>query len=240
MGVDTDEFVYPERISSELKCPICTLVLEAPIVLTEYEHLYCESCLLDWMAVKPICPLTQQPLHPDKIRPPGRIITNMIGELERYCGNRKEGCPWQGEQQLLATHCEGCTYRPRGELIAEINKYKKLLLDETTNFELEINRLDSENCSYQEHISNLEVFIEQQTEQIDDLKRIVANLSAKLKMYDKLHHEGNAEVASPESDLSKLQRLRGVATGNARRSAVSRVFVDEDDHNKDPSHGVRK
>lgn len=38
MGIDTVEFVYPERISGELMCAICTLVLERPVV-TEYEVL---------------------------------------------------------------------------------------------------------------------------------------------------------------------------------------------------------
>ena len=31
MGRDFDLFVYPDRISSQLICPICTLVLNKPV-----------------------------------------------------------------------------------------------------------------------------------------------------------------------------------------------------------------
>ena len=48
MGIDTDCFVYPERISPQLICPICTQVLERP-VQTPSEHLFCEDELLEWM-----------------------------------------------------------------------------------------------------------------------------------------------------------------------------------------------
>ena len=48
MGIDYECFLHPERISSELICPICTLVLENP-VQTPSEHLFCEEELLEWL-----------------------------------------------------------------------------------------------------------------------------------------------------------------------------------------------
>lgn len=32
MGIESVEFVHPDRISSQLICPICTLVLEHPVL----------------------------------------------------------------------------------------------------------------------------------------------------------------------------------------------------------------
>ena len=48
MGIEAECFVHPERISKELFCPICTLVLENP-VQTPSEHLFCEDELLEWL-----------------------------------------------------------------------------------------------------------------------------------------------------------------------------------------------
>ena len=63
MGLDEKEFVNPERISKELFCPICTLVLENP-VQTPSEHLFCEEELLEWMTTSDVCPITKENLNP--------------------------------------------------------------------------------------------------------------------------------------------------------------------------------
>lgn len=82
MGIEAGEFVHPERVSAELYCPICACVLENP-VQTPTEHLFCEDELLEWMIQSDVCPVTKNKLNPDDIRKPGRIITNLLGELER-------------------------------------------------------------------------------------------------------------------------------------------------------------
>jgi len=82
MGIEAGEFVHPERVSAELYCPICACVLENP-VQTPTEHLFCEDELLEWMIQSDACPVTKNKLNPDDIRKPGRIITNLLGELER-------------------------------------------------------------------------------------------------------------------------------------------------------------
>ena len=33
-----------------------------------------------------------------------RIILSMLGELKRYCPNKKEGCDWTGELNHVKTH----------------------------------------------------------------------------------------------------------------------------------------
>lgn len=123
MGTDPDLFVHPERISNQLICPICTQVLENP-VQTPTEHLFCEDELIEWMArsTRPLCPVTNEVLEPDKIRKPSRIILNMLGELQRYCPNKEEGCDWVGNNEHLGTHLESCTKRDRVEMQKEIKK----------------------------------------------------------------------------------------------------------------------
>eukprot|EP00606_Chrysophyceae_sp_TOSAG23-5_P000652 GSChrysophyteH2.ASY1.ANO1.211.1 assembled CDS len=121
MGTDPDLFVHPERISSQLICPICTQVLESP-VQTATEHLFCEDELIEWMSRHdtPLCPVTHAELKPDDIRKPSRIILNMLAELERYCPNRSNGCEWQGLNEQVRLHACTCDKRPAGELREEI------------------------------------------------------------------------------------------------------------------------
>ena len=123
MGVDPDMYVHPERISRELICPICTQVLENP-VQTADDHLFCEDELLEWMSRsnEPTCPVTGSKLDPDAIRKPSRIIVNMLGELERYCPNRDEGCKWTGESEHLGNHIKDCTFRRREDMLKEIKR----------------------------------------------------------------------------------------------------------------------
>lgn len=108
MGIEAGDFVHPERISPELYCPICTCVLENP-VQTPSEHLFCEDELLEWMISSDVCPVTKTNLNPDDIKKPGRIITNLLGELERYCPNRSAGCEWQGKNYSIEAHVQFCS-----------------------------------------------------------------------------------------------------------------------------------
>jgi hypothetical protein len=128
MGTDLEFFVHPERISSQLICPICTQVLKDP-VQTATEHLFCEEELLEWMTRSNLCPITKILLNPEKITKPSRIILNMLAELEIFCSNRKEGCNWTGAQEHLPTHLATCEFRPRQEMQQEIH-YLKEKLDE--------------------------------------------------------------------------------------------------------------
>lgn len=114
MGIESEQFVHPERISSQLFCAICTQVLDNPVI-TETEHLFCENELLEWFVIKgdQVCPVTNQKLDATKIVKPGRVITNMLKELERYCVNKPDGCQWSGPSEHLTSHLKSCCHRPR-------------------------------------------------------------------------------------------------------------------------------
>jgi len=121
MGIDSDHFVHPERISKELMCCICTQVLENP-VMTPSEHLFCEDELLEWLTRSNLCPSTNTPLDPSSIRRPSRIVLNMLAELQRYCPYRSDGCTWTGENEHCATHAQSCDFRPRAQLLDELKR----------------------------------------------------------------------------------------------------------------------
>lgn len=131
MGTDLDCYVHPDRISSQLICPICTQVLKNP-VQTSTEHLFCEEELLEWMSRSSLCPVTKRVLDPEKIAKPSRIILNMLAELEVYCSNKAEGCTWTGAHEHLASHLNSCTFKPRALLLEEVTRLAGALEDNIT------------------------------------------------------------------------------------------------------------
>jgi len=120
MGFELELFVHPERISPQFICAICQGVLDRPVE-TPTEHLFCEDDLLEWMSRSNLCPVTKKVLDPGSIRKPGRIILNMLGELERYCIYKENGCNWQGPNHMASAHEKSCCCRPMDDFIKELN-----------------------------------------------------------------------------------------------------------------------
>jgi hypothetical protein len=121
MGRDWDLFLHPERISPQLICPICTQILNNP-VQTSNEHLFCEDELLEWMLSSNCCPVSKQMLVPEEIKKPGRVIINMLAELEVRCENHENGCIWTGQNCQYENHVNFCLFKSvdalRKELLA--------------------------------------------------------------------------------------------------------------------------
>ncbi len=206
MGTDPDLFVHPERISSQLICPICTQVLENP-VQTPTDHLFCEDELIEWMSrhEKPLCPVSHEELKPDSIRKPSRIILNMLAELQRFCTYKNEGCNWIGENEHLSAHLAQCPKRPNSVLTAEIKDKDE-----------KIKQLRARCNKYEKQISDL-------TAANEDLRQQVGMCQRKLKVYDAFFESGGAGTGSDakissqgrgsadqrsESALQKLLKLR--------------------------------
>ncbi|CAM9557868.1 unnamed protein product, partial [Chrysoparadoxa australica] len=96
-----------------LICPMCLGVLEDPVACPN-EHLFCSEELLEWLLCGSTCPADNLPLDPESVTRPGRIVLNLLGELERYCPQRQRGCSWTGQQDSLEAHLRECSYE-RGE-----------------------------------------------------------------------------------------------------------------------------
>jgi hypothetical protein len=208
MGFDLEDFVHSERISSELICPICHGVVEKP-VQTPSEHLFCEDELLEWMLRSELCPLTHEPLDPSTITKPGRIITNMLAALERYCPNKDLGCSWQGACDRLPSHLTSCEWQN-----------PTLLLKKLTEKDVLITLLQERLTQTQGKITALESLNDELEEENQLLRR-------KLKVYDAFFDKGTQNVSELDaasqhkesssnkgqsSDLNKLSRLRQLET----------------------------
>lgn len=192
MGFEIELFAHPERISSQLICPICTSVLERP-VQTPSEHMFCEDELLEWMTRSLICPVTNTKLDPDTIKKPGRIIMNMLAELEMYCPNRIHGCQWIGSCDQVTNHKKKCNNRSKDELLQEIETKDKLIA-----------KLKQKLSASQERNSLL-------VESNEELQSMISAYDRRLKVYDAFFRNDDKEhedMSTPSSAVQQLARLR--------------------------------
>lgn len=216
MGLDVEEFVHPERISSYLFCAICTQVLENP-VQTPTEHLFCEDELLEWMSRSSLCPATNTTLAPDSIRRPSRIILNMLAELQRFCPNRGEGCTWVGDNEHCSSHIQSCSFRPRSQLAADLDAAQA-----------KISRL-------REKLSKAEKKIEILTAANADLAHVNAINERKLRVYSAfLEAKDDQPLVSERPGERARVRVRGV--GEARPGYAD---VERDADQLEMSAGIR-
>ena len=99
----SEESFFTAPIPCDLLCPICSDILKNP-VLTPCQHLFCEQDLLQWFCRAPDdqgerpsqrCPQCNTICAPDSIKPAGRLLCNILGDLERRCA--VESCTWTGK-----------------------------------------------------------------------------------------------------------------------------------------------
>lgn len=89
------------------------------------------------------------------IQPPGRLISNMLSSLERYCPNKEEGCEWTGKSDQVKGHVKTCNKKSRSSIAREMEEKDILIAllkgkisasnQKCAKLESEKNSLKSEN-----------------------------------------------------------------------------------------------
>lgn len=89
MGYDPGRFI--SAVNEEFHCSICTLVLEEPMQ-SPCEHIFCNKCIKDWLKVKTICPVDNNSLTLDEMKPTPRYFRNILDKMEIRCdfGRREQ------------------------------------------------------------------------------------------------------------------------------------------------------
>lgn len=161
-------FEYAEPVNQNLICSICYAPFLEPITVS-CQHTFCLHCFSNHLSSsttqeqdplrqkEPKCPLcnTAIDLHWTQ----SKIVSLMCEELSVYCSNRKKGCSWTGERQLMANHREktcdysvrSCTSAGCSFVGAELSKHLLIcdfVLAECNHCGLELSRKELEVCLY--------------------------------------------------------------------------------------------
>ena len=92
MGWAFERIVEKSYLTEELKCPICTDLVE-DAVQTPCQHVFCKSCILNWLKIGNFsCPVDRIPLSQYHLKTPSRIIKKLLNGLSIRCKNYDQGC----------------------------------------------------------------------------------------------------------------------------------------------------
>jgi len=107
MGYETNRFV--DKPSKQLLCPICTEVLEEPVMCSN-EHMFCKLCVNKWLENRQQCPVDRAPCTSDGLLPVARAISQMIHDLKLSCRFKASGCPEVFAVELESRHAAECEF----------------------------------------------------------------------------------------------------------------------------------
>eukprot|EP01103_Thecamoeba_quadrilineata_P008956 TRINITY_DN18668_c0_g1_i1.p1 TRINITY_DN18668_c0_g1~~TRINITY_DN18668_c0_g1_i1.p1 ORF type:complete len:267 (-),score=12.22 TRINITY_DN18668_c0_g1_i1:117-875(-) len=91
-------FLEEEKIDREFVCSICHQFFREPFRSVECGHTFCKSCIQNWAAINPICPLDKQQL---KTMTFDRAVHNMMENFRVECGQCLE---WKGKKSDIRDH----------------------------------------------------------------------------------------------------------------------------------------
>lgn len=105
MGIDKKRFVIEPF--EELTCAMCMAVLVDPLMCPD-EHVFCRTCITDWIKIKATCPVNQSKLVESQLRPPPKVLIAMIGDLKIRCDFVDNGCTEIVKLSQLPDHVANC------------------------------------------------------------------------------------------------------------------------------------
>lgn len=124
MGIEHALFVKGDSISDSFVCKICLLVLEDPIKM-ECGHYFCQTCIQHWVQSQQTCPTCRTHQNNTDLlnwATQARVLSNLLGEEERYCENRPQGCHWVGPGIRLAAHLADDCLAVRVQVLQRVNE----------------------------------------------------------------------------------------------------------------------
>ncbi len=103
---------FESPVSDELKCCICTNVLNTPRGCPN-KHFFCHNCIMRHLQNVNFCPVCRVELTPDTLQDPPQELTRSIAELRIHCYYQYIGCEVVVPLGELQTHVDAeCEYNP--------------------------------------------------------------------------------------------------------------------------------
>ena len=100
-------------LMDSFSCIICSDVLDHPVQCQNNEHHFCRKCITKHLENFETCPLCKDQLTPETLRPPSRIILEVIPQLKKpRCRHVSRGCTENVEVKDVLLHEQTCGYAP--------------------------------------------------------------------------------------------------------------------------------
>ncbi len=94
-------------------CKICLEVFHDPVQCQHNEHYFCRKCITKHLENSETCPLCMDQLTLETLRPPSRIILDIVSQLKKpRCSHVSRGCTENVQVEELLLHEQTCGYAP--------------------------------------------------------------------------------------------------------------------------------
>lgn len=164
MGFEIARFT--EKVDEELICTICGGVLQDAVAAGPCEHVFCKSCITQWLSRQSTCPVDRGGLTTQQLQPVPRIVRNMLARLEIRCENVQHGCTSTMKLDILDGHLLDCEFNPQ-----------KPVLCDKCDIEIPKDKLLTHSCirevkkRFMDLIESYKKRIEKTEEEVEQLKR---------------------------------------------------------------------
>ena len=139
MGYDVHRF--EGDVDEELICSICGGVYESPVQAPQCEHIFCVSCINEWLKRgHASCPVDRSHVDGRDLVQPPRIVRNLLARLKIACDNASFGCQAIVKLDALDAHLTTCKHNPKRPVDCEKGCGSKVPLDEVSDRERERER----------------------------------------------------------------------------------------------------
>jgi hypothetical protein len=171
MGYDIFRFIKGS-VKEEYLCIICHDVLKEPKMIDKCEHIFCGSCISEWISCQGICPIDRQSIKVEELREPIRSFKSLLGGLLISCDFASFGCNEFVKLDELEIHVTNCERNPKD--MAQVECVCGLLI---VKKELQIHQ---QNC-----VTYLKTEIDRIKSSVNDMKKVSlqTNSSAKRTIY---------------------------------------------------------
>jgi len=217
MGYDIHRFLKGS-VKEEFSCIICQDVLKEPKMIDKCEHIFCSTCILEWISCKGICPVDRQTISVQQLREPIRSFRSLLGQLEISCDFATFGCNEYVKLDDLERHVANCSYN-RDDLI----QVECLCGQSITKNELETHQ---QNC-----VTYVRREIERTKTSINTLKKSLAqtNIRAKKTVFEEWN-ECNRQYVVVKCEMKanvKTEAIKLITDGlNAGNNDFMSKIVD--------------
>ena len=122
MGIQQNQGSAFPAISDELACIICYEIIVDPVETLCCRQCSCSDCIKVWSKQRQTWPIDQKLLKKSDLKPPCRIVTNILNEIKITCKYKDLGCTEIATIENEERHYSGsvqCKYQPQKETSAK-------------------------------------------------------------------------------------------------------------------------
>ena len=206
MAKNNNELASP--FMDSFSCKICLKVLHDPVQCQNNEHYFCRKCITQHLENSETCPLCMDQLTLETLRPPSRIILEIVSQLKKpRCRHVSRGCSEKILAEDVLLHEQTCGYAPvvcsnegcketvnrRDQESHETKKCKfRKITCESCHEELVYVDYERHQCTLRKEMNEVKSEIDEVKSRLDEvtesLKQIVlaqGKMQEQLKAYDR-------------------------------------------------------